>query len=299
MPAFDLKGYIEERRAIVDAALESLLPAREGPSARVFEAMRYSVMAGGKRIRPILLMAGAETVGADPSSFMPFACALECIHTYSLIHDDLPAMDDDDLRRGMPTCHKAFGEAVAILAGDGLLTLAFELVCHPGHCQEVSPEVLKQAIYLLAKAAGVHGMVGGQTADILNEGREVDADTLAFIHTRKTGALITASVELGALLGGGSEDEVKRLRTYGNALGLAFQIRDDLLDVEGDAKLMGKPIGSDIRRKKATYPALFGIEKTRERAKELLQTAISALEVFDHRADPLRAIARFVVEREY
>ena len=299
MKPFDLKAYVQEKQEVVDEALRRCLPPGDGPSARVFEAMRYSVMAGGKRIRPILLMAGAEAVRADPVPLLPFACAIECIHTYSLIHDDLPAMDDDDLRRGVPTCHKAFGEAVAILAGDGLLTLAFEIIANPENQWDLPGDVLMQGIHILARAAGVHGMVGGQTADVLNEGRDVDADTLSFIHTRKTGALIAASVELGGLLGRGRDDEIHGLKTYGRALGLAFQIRDDLLDVEGDERLMGKPIGSDARRRKATYPALFGLEKTRERARELLDAALGALAPFGRGAEPLRAIARFVVERKY
>ncbi len=299
MKDFNLKDYLDKKRVAVDSALENLLPRPDGPPSKVLQAMRYSVMAGGKRIRPILLMAGTEAVGGDPEIFMPFACALECIHTYSLIHDDLPAMDDDDLRRGRPTCHKAFGEAVAILAGDGLLTLAFELAMHPENSGNIPSDILREAIYKLARAAGVHGMVGGQTVDILMEGKAVDNETLSYIHTHKTGALISVSVEIGALLGGGQRDQIRALADYGRALGLAFQIKDDLLDVEGNPQLTGKPTGSDQRSHKATYPAIFGIEKTKHRAKELLDQAISALDGFDNAADPLRAIATFVVEREY
>ncbi len=299
MKTFDLMTYIEAKRAQVDAALEELLPLTDGPSLPVFQAMRYSVMAGGKRVRPILLMAGAEAVGGDPGPLMPFACAIECVHTYSLIHDDLPAMDDDDLRRGRPTCHKAYGEAVAILAGDGLLTLAFELIMNPAHMKKIPPDAFRLAVYRLARAAGVHGMVGGQTADILMENREIDGETLSYIHTRKTGALISACVEIGAILGGGQREQVEALVRYVDALGLAFQVKDDLLDVEGDPRITGKSSGSDEKSHKATYPALYGIENTRQRARDLLDQALLSLRDFDHLADPLRAIASFVVEREY
>jgi geranylgeranyl diphosphate synthase type II len=298
LATFDLKTYLAGQRVLVDAALEKWLPSEQGPSAPVFEAMRYSLTAGGKRVRPILLLAGSHAVGGDMHSLLAPACALECIHTYSLIHDDLPAMDDDDLRRGRPTCHKVFGEAVAILAGDGLLTYAFDLMSSPELTSAIAPASLLEAVSLLARAAGVSGMVGGQTADILMEGRDVDPGTLAFIHSRKTGALLRASVEMGGLLGGGGTEQVARLREYGTALGLAFQIVDDLLDVEGDEELMGKPVGSDARKRKATYPALFGVEEARRRARDLLQQSLAALEGFDDRAEPLRAIARYVVERD-
>jgi geranylgeranyl diphosphate synthase type II len=298
LDTFDLETYLAGQRVLVDEALEKWLPSEKGPSAPVFEAMRYSLTAGGKRVRPILLLAGSQAVGGDMCSLLPAACALECIHTYSLIHDDLPAMDDDDLRRGRPTCHRVFGEAVAILAGDGLLTYAFELMSSPEPTSTIAPACLMEAVSILARAAGVLGMVGGQTADILMENRDVDPGTLAFIHNRKTGTLIRASVETGGLLGGGSREQVARLREYGTALGLAFQIVDDLLDVEGDEELMGKPVGSDARKRKATYPALFGVKEARRRARDLLQQSLSALEGFDDRAEPLRAIARYVVERD-
>ncbi|NDY42144.1 polyprenyl synthetase family protein [Dissulfurirhabdus thermomarina] len=295
---FDIRAYLERQRDRVEAALADLLPEIDGAGAPVCEAMRYSLTAGGKRIRPILLLAAARAVGAPETPLLPVACALECIHTYSLVHDDLPAMDDDDLRRGRPTCHKRFGEALAILAGDGLLTFAFELLARPSTRREVDPARLLEAIHILAHGAGVSGMVGGQAADVLMEGREVDASTLAYIHQKKTGALIQAAVRMGAILGGGSEREVLALGEYGRFLGLAFQVVDDLLDVEGDPAVTGKPVGSDARRQKATYPALFGVEQTRRRAAELLDQALAALEGFDEKADPLRAIARFVVERD-
>ncbi|NPA94532.1 MAG: polyprenyl synthetase family protein [Thermodesulfobacteria bacterium] len=298
MSEFHLKEYIQKRKQLVDEHLDRLLPQPEGPSGKVVEAMRYSISAGGKRVRPILMMAACEAVGGDFSTILPAACAMECVHTYSLIHDDLPAMDDDDLRRGKPTCHKVFGEAIAILAGDGLLTYAFELMTHPELTSYVGGRILNQAISIFAKAAGVAGMVGGQTADILFEDKPVDAQTLAYIHRHKTGALIRASVEMGALLGGGTPEQVERLSNYGTALGLAFQVVDDLLDVIGDEKKLGKPVGSDEKNKKATYPALFGIEETRKRAQDLKMEALDALSGFGSEAEPLRAIAIYVVERD-
>jgi geranylgeranyl diphosphate synthase type II len=295
---FDLSTYLKKQQDLINSALDKWLPKPHGPSGPVFEAMRYSIMSGGKRVRPILLLAGAQAVDTDQKALLPAACALECIHTYSLIHDDLPAMDDDDLRRGRPTCHKVYGEAVAILAGDGLLTYAFELFCKPELTQNLSPHLLGKAVFLLAKAAGVFGMVGGQTADILMEGRPVDAKALSFIHSHKTGALIGASVKIGALLGEGNDEELNHLKRYGESLGLAFQIKDDLLDVEGDQDLLGKPVGSDDRNQKATYPVLFGLKETKRRAQELLNQALSELELFEDSAEPLRAIARYVVERD-
>ena len=298
MKDFPLKDYIQKRKEIVDSHLDVLLPRPDGPSGKVVEAMRYSMSAGGKRVRPILMMAACEAVGGDFNPIMPAACAMECVHTYSLIHDDLPAMDNDDLRRGKPTCHKVFGEAVAILAGDALLTYAFELMTHPEMLSQVDGSRVNRAIHVFARAAGVSGMVGGQTADILFEGKPIDAKTLDYIHRHKTGALIRASVEMGALLGGGELQQVERLSKYGTALGLAFQVVDDLLDVVGDEEKLGKPVGSDERNKKATYPALFGLEETRKRAEDLKNEALENLSDFGSEADPLRAIAIYVVERD-
>ncbi len=298
MNNFPLKDYIQKRKEIVDSNLDVFLPKPQGPSGKVVEAMRYSLSAGGKRVRPILMMAACEAVGGDFNPIMPAACAMECVHTYSLIHDDLPAMDDDDLRRGKPTCHKVFGEAVAILAGDALLTYAFELMTHPEMLTQLDGGLVNRAIHVFARAAGVSGMVGGQTADVLFEGKPIDAQTLDYIHRHKTGALIRASVEMGALLGGGGPQQVERLSRYGTALGLAFQVVDDLLDVVGDEEKLGKPVGSDERNRKATYPALFGLEETRKRAEELKNEALENLSGFGPEADPLRAIAIYVVERD-
>jgi len=295
---FDLSIYLKKQQEIINSALDKWLPLPHGPSGPVVDAIRYSLMSGGKRIRPILLIAAAGATGGDQKALLPAACAFECIHTYSLIHDDLPAMDNDDLRRGRPTCHKVYGEAIAILAGDGLLTYAFELMCKPELTQNISPLLLKDAVFLLAKAAGVSGMVGGQTADILMEGQPVDAEALSFIHSHKTGSLIQTSVEIGGLLGKASDEELYHLKRYGESLGLAFQIKDDLLDVEGDQEILGKPVGSDNRNFKATYPALFGLKETKRRAQELLEKALSELECFDDRAEPLRSIARYIIKRD-
>ncbi len=290
--------FLKKRQALINEALQRYVPRFTNFASRVTEAMHYSLFAGGKRLRPILLLSGAEAVGGQPEDYLPAACALECIHTYSLIHDDLPAMDDDDLRRGKPTCHKAFDEATAILAGDGLLTFAFELLTHPDLLARAPGERVLRVIGLIAKAAGISGMVGGQMADLLAEGRRVSPEELDFIHRHKTGALITASVVSGAILAGASPEEERALEAYGWAVGRAFQIVDDLLDILGDEKVIGKPVGSDLEKGKATYPALFGIEASRQKAIELVEEALAALSPFDHRAEPLRDIARYIVERK-
>ena len=294
-PDFDLKQYLESRRLTVEKALEAALPEEEGPEARVVEAMRYSLFAGGKRLRPILCLAAAETVGGKLESAMPAACALEMIHTYSLIHDDLPAMDDDDLRRGKPTNHKVFGEAIAILAGDGLLTEAFVLLS--GYNTLLSERAV-QLIGVIARAASYRGMVGGQVVDMLSQNKPADLETVQQMHSRKTAALIAAAAESGALAGEGSEAQVAALANYGRAIGLAFQIADDILDIEGDTEVLGKTAGSDLARGKVTYPAAVGLESSRQAARELVDDALAALEGFDHRAEPLRALANYIITRK-
>ncbi len=285
-------------KSLVDRKLQEILPERAEPGARVVSAMRYSLSAGGKRLRPILCLMGAEAVGGRGEDFLLFACGLECLHTYSLIHDDLPAMDDDDLRRGQPTCHRAFDEATAILAGDGLQALAFELFTHPDLLKVTSPERLLSAVHRIAQAVGIGGMVIGQMADLLAEGRTVSLEELRYIHRHKTAALITASVVSGGVLAGGSSDEIQALENYGEKLGLAFQIVDDILDVIGDQEKLGKPVGSDERRKKATYPALVGLSQAREEAEKLVREALLALKPLGDRAEPLKALARFVLSRQ-
>jgi geranylgeranyl diphosphate synthase, type II len=295
--AFNLKVYLEERRGLVNRALEAYLPKVRGPAFRVTQAMHYSLFVGGKRLRPILCLAAAEAVGGDAGEALPVACALEMIHTYSLIHDDLPAMDDDDLRRGQPTCHKQFDEATAILAGDGLLTEAFRTLAGVAERYEGREKVLLDVINLVASAAGFQGMVGGQMLDLLAEGRQVTLKELETIHRHKTGALLTAAMRSGALIGGGNRVEVTSLTTYGEKFGLAFQITDDLLDVEGETAEMGKAAGMDEKRQKATYPAVLGLEATREWARHLVAEAVAALEPFQAQAEPLRELARYLLVR--
>jgi geranylgeranyl diphosphate synthase type II len=295
--AFDLQAYLKDRRALVDAALERFLPPEDTPPPTVHRAMRYSVMAGGKRLRPILVIAGAEAVGGTPATVMPAACALELIHTYSLIHDDLPAMDDDDYRRGRLTNHKVFGEAIAILAGDALLTLAFRLVADNTALVN-DARVLRDVVAELADAAGTSGMVGGQVVDIESEGKAITAETLEYIHRHKTAALIRASLRVGALLAGGDGKAVAAIGEAGSDLGLAFQIVDDILDVEGSLEELGKTAGSDERKQKATYPALHGLEASRRQAKMLIERVKQRLGVFGARAVPLQALADYVFERK-
>jgi geranylgeranyl diphosphate synthase, type II len=297
MSAFDLEAYLKDKRVLVDAALERFLPGEDVQPPTVHRAMRYSVLAGGKRLRPILVIAGAEAVGAPPATVMPTACALEMIHTYSLIHDDLPAMDDDDYRRGRLTNHKVFGDAVAILAGDALLTLAFKLVADNAALVS-DPRVVCDVVAAIAEASGTFGMVGGQVVDIESEGKAITPETLEYIHRHKTAALLRGSLWVGARLGGADAAALAAIDDAGQSLGLAFQIVDDILDVEGSLEALGKTAGSDARKQKATYPALHGLEVSRREARRLIEEAKSRLAVFGDRATPIRALADFVVERK-
>lgn len=298
----DIKKYLQEKKEIVDGALESYFPNLPDGSGEteypysLHKAIRYSLMNGGKRIRPILSIAAYEAAGGRGDGILPFACALEMIHTYSLIHDDLPAIDNDDYRRGKPTCHKVFGEAIGILAGDGLLTKAFELMTN--HSTD-APEVVVDVVNEIARASGISGMVGGQVADIESEGKEVAFPTLQYIHTHKTGALITVSIRAGVKLGGGSNEMLKALSRYGERIGLAFQIVDDILNVEGNPELLGKNTGSDLFKRKATYPSLLGLEESRRKANELVESTIDDLRPFGPEVEPLREIAKFIILREY
>ena len=295
----DLKKYLKERCRLVDEALEQFLPPADELPDSLHKSMRYSVFAGGKRVRPILLLAACEAVGGEIGPAMPAACAMEMIHTYSLIHDDLPAMDNDDFRRGNPTNHKVFGEAIAILAGDALLTEAFILLSDPGHWGKTGSTRLLPVIHEIARSAGSHGMVGGQVVDMESEGkRDVDLAIVQYIHTHKTGALLKASVKAGALLGGADDAGLAAMTRYGEAVGLAFQIADDILDIEGTTEEIGKDAGSDEARGKATYPAVMGIAEAKRRAGELVEMALDALSGFDEKADPLREIARYIVYRK-
>jgi geranylgeranyl diphosphate synthase type II len=293
--SFDLGAYMKQRMAAVDAALDRFLPPESERPESLHKAMRYSVFAGGKRLRPVLVIAGAEAVGGTAQQVMPTACAMELIHTYSLVHDDLPAMDNDDFRRGVPTNHKVFGEATAILAGDALLTLAFRLVAD--HVRQTNTSAL-EVIVDIADAAGHGGMVAGQVADLEAEGRQVGADTVDYIHAHKTGALIRTSLRVGAMLCGASAEQVRALSVAGADLGLAFQIVDDILDVVASSEELGKTAGKDQIQQKATYPAIHGIEPSRARAAFLIRDAEEALRVLGPRAEPIRALGRFILERK-
>ena len=291
----NLDTYLARRRQQVDRFLERCVPASH--TDKLTQAMRYTLFSGGKRLRPILALATCDTVDGEASRVLPFACAIELIHTYSLIHDDLPAMDDDALRRGKATSHLVFGEALAILAGDGLLTEAFRIMAEAAAKPGTDPVDGLQVLAEVAKAAGARGMVAGQAADIGAENGASDLPTVEWIHIRKTGALIRSAVRAGALLGGAQSDALRRLTRYADGIGLAFQIADDILDAEASTAVTGKDTGRDQARHKATFPALLGLSAAKERAQELLRNALRELRPFHERAEPLRAIARFVVGR--
>ncbi|MCS3469727.1 geranylgeranyl diphosphate synthase type II [Pseudomonas sp. JUb42] len=292
-----IADYQARSQARVNAALESLFEAPSPELTRLYAAMRYSVMNGGKRVRPLLVYAACEALGTDAGQANGAACAVELIHAYSLVHDDLPAMDDDDLRRGQPTTHKAFDEACAILAGDGLQSLAFSALLNASLSPQ-NAETRLQMADALAFAAGPAGMVGGQAIDLGSVGLKLDQDALAFMHRHKTGALIEASVKLGALASGkADQSQLEALQTYARAIGLAFQVQDDILDVESDTATLGKRQGADIARDKPTYPALLGLDAAKAYALQLRDQALDALRPFDTAAEPLRALARFIVER--
>ena len=293
----NIKAYLARKKDIIDKTLEKLVPPAKTFPPVIHEAMRYSLFAGGKRVRPVLAIAAAEAVGAATADLLPVAGALEIIHTYSLIHDDLPAMDDDDLRRGRPTCHKAYGEAIAILAGDGLLTMAFEVLSDPRRLKSIQARTMVSMIREIAVASGVFGMVGGQVVDIQSENKEIDFPTLEYIHTHKTGALIRASVRVGALYAKAGKRQFAALTRYGEMAGLAFQIVDDILDVTGKQEELGKDIGSDLEKGKKTFPSFLGLEESRRRAEEVVGEALDALKGFGRKADPLRELAKYIINR--
>jgi geranylgeranyl diphosphate synthase type II len=295
---FTLNAYLDEKRRLVNAAIDQFFNLKP-PVNRVVEAMQYSLSAGGKRLRPILLLSAAEAVGGECTpEVVRAACALEMIHTYSLIHDDLPAMDNDRLRRGKPTCHIQYDEATAILAGDALLTLAFEILSCPENMETCGIANHLKVIRIISEAAGYKGMVGGQMLDMIIQGKFITTEKLKEMHSMKTGALIRASVVSGAVLGGGSEARIEALDLFGQFIGIAFQVIDDILDVEGDPKLMGKAAGCDAAKNKNTYPALMGLDLSRQFAAELVQNALQALRDFDRHAIPLREIANYVINRK-
>ena len=296
-PSPTLASFLEEQRQLVDGELERILPGADTYPDSIHKAMRHSVFAGGKRLRPILCMEGGRLFAGSEASLLRLGCALELIHTYSLIHDDLPALDNDDLRRGKPTCHKAFGEATAILAGDALLTLAFETLSCPGAATEARR---LRVVHEIAHAIGTRaGMVSGQVVDLETAGHMTNASTLEYIHSAKTGAFIRVAVRAGALDAGAGEDNLSRVSTYGEKVGLAFQIADDLLDVTGSREELGKSVGKDGQQQKATYPAIHGIEKSRRIASQLVEEACQALSLYGSRGQRLQEIAHFLIERNH
>ncbi len=293
---FDLEAYLLEQQVKVEAALDNALPIIY--PEKIYEAMRYSLLAGGKRLRPVLCIATCELAGGTVDMAMPTACALEMIHTMSLIHDDLPAMDNDDMRRGKPTNHKVFGEDIAILAGDGLLAYAFEFIAT--QTQGVSPENLVKVIAKLGRAVGAAGLVGGQVLDLDSEGQpNISLDTLNFIHTHKTGALLEACVVCGGLLAGASASDLKRLSRYAQNIGLAFQIVDDILDITASSDILGKTVGKDLRCQKVTYPSILGLEESRLQAQQLIFNAKQELAIWGEGSQPLLAIADFIASRDH
>lgn len=294
MPAFDIENYLKERKSLVDRALEQYLRESERPPQTLYRAMHYGVFSGGKRLRPILTLAAGELFGGQRKPLLPFACALELVHTYSIIHDDLPALDDDDLRRGELANHKKFGEGIALLAGDALLTEAFHLMSRPQAVGGLKPKLVLELMQEIAHAAGAGGMVGGQAVDLEAEGHEADIATVEYIHVRKTGALILASCRVGARIGGAAPKELRKISRYGEFLGLAFQIADDILDATGQGDQVS---ARDKEKKKATYPSVVGLGASKARAQELLQHCLNEMELFGKDADPLRGIARYIVER--
>ena len=291
-----LKKYLDARVKLIDRALDRHLPRAAAKPATLHKAMRYSLFAGGKRLRPVLCLAAAEACGGEFENALPHACAVECIHTYSLIHDDLPCMDDDDFRRGQPTSHKVFGEGVAVLAGDALLTIAFEILAR---AQETARHPMHTLIHELAVASGSHWLIGGQVADLEGEGKKLGGDELKFIHRAKTAALLTTSIRLGAMSANAGHGKLRDLTQFGQALGLAFQVIDDILDVTQTSEKLGKSAGKDVAAQKATYPAIFGLEKSRKEAHRLTAQARAALKPFGKKGETLNALADYLLKRDY
>jgi len=293
----DLKAYLRSRQRKIDRALDRYLPRANTKPATLHKAMRYSLFAGGKRLRPILCLAAAEACRGNVDGALPLACALECIHTYSLVHDDLPSMDNDDFRRGRPTCHKVFGDGIAILAGDALLTIAFEIVSRTKPARRYNTSALLREISV---AAGSQKLIAGQVADLEAEGKDVKRDQLKFIHENKTAAILKSSVRLGAMSANADARKLSAITRFGQQLGLAFQIIDDILDVTQTSEILGKSAGKDVAAKKATYPAVIGLEKSRAEARRLTRQAHNALSMFSSGdAEPLHVLANYLLEREY
>ncbi|PYJ29775.1 MAG: farnesyl-diphosphate synthase [Verrucomicrobia bacterium] len=293
----NLKKYLQIRQRKIDRALDGYLPKANTKPVTLHKAMRYSLFAGGKRLRPILCLAAAEACHGSIDNALPLACSLECIHTYSLVHDDLPSMDNDDFRRGRPTCHKVFGEGIAVLAGDALLTIAFQIVSSAKAAPRYDVAILLREI---AVAAGSQKLIAGQVADLEAEGKNVKRDQLQFIHENKTAAILKSSVRLGAMSANADPKKLSAITRFGQRLGLAFQIIDDILDVTQTSEILGKSAGKDVAAKKATYPAVIGLEKSRAEARRLTRQAHNALSIFNNSdAEPLHALANYLLEREY
>ena len=292
----DLQKYLPARIKLIDQALNRHLPKATVKPVTIHKAMRYSIFVGGKRLRPILCLAAAEACGGQPANALPHACAVECIHTYSLIHDDLPCMDDDDFRRGQPTSHKVFGEGVAVLAGDALLTVAFEILARS---RETSRYKMPALIKELAVASGSLWLIGGQVADLEGEGKKLGGEELKFIHRAKTAALLTAAIRLGGMSANATAAQLKNLTVFGQSVGLAFQVIDDILDVTQTSEKLGKSAGKDVAAQKATYPAIFGLEKSRKEAHRLTLQAREALEPFGAKGATLNALADYLLKRDY
>jgi len=296
---FNIKSYLASKRELIDRKLDALLTYSPKSITPLEESIRYSALSGGKRLRPILTIASNEAFGGKEELALPIACAIEMIHAYSLIHDDLPCMDDDSLRRGVPTNHNVYGEAVAVLAGDALLTDAFNVVVSEGLSSGIRPKVLTDIIGDISLAAGSRGMIKGQSLDLALEGmKDISVEQVEKMHSLKTGAMIEIAVTTGAKIGGANEKEIKKLSTYAKSLGLAFQIVDDVLDIEG-GKSIGKEVGADARNKKNTYPELVGLKKSKQKARALTKKALRALKDFDDKATPLREIALYLVDRKF
>jgi geranylgeranyl diphosphate synthase type II len=292
----NLQSYLTARQKTIDRALDRFLPRENTKPATIHKAMRYSLFAGGKRLRPILCLAAAEACGGKIDNALPLACAMECIHTYSLVHDDLPSMDNDDFRRGRPTCHKVFGDGIAVLAGDALLTVAFEIVSRAKPTKRYDMSILLREV---AVAAGSQKLIAGQVADLEAEGKQTNRTELRYIHENKTSAILTTTVRLGAMSANANPKQLAAITKFGRALGLAFQVIDDILDVTQTSEKLGKSAGKDIAAKKATYPAVIGLDASRAEAKRLTRQAHNALSIFGSKADTLHALANHLLEREY
>lgn len=293
----EFKHVLDEKIEYIETLLNKYMPKEEGYQKTIIEAMNYSLKAGGKRLRPILTLESCKIVGGIEEEAIPFAIAIEMIHTYSLIHDDLPALDNDDLRRGKPTNHKVFGEGMATLAGDALLNYAFELMLSSSIDKKDSNKYLK-AINEVAKHAGIHGMIGGQVVDVESENKIIDKDKLDFIHLNKTAAMIVACMRAGAIVGGANEEELEKVTKYGRNIGLSFQIVDDILDITGDEDKLGKPIGSDIENHKSTYPSLLGLEKSRKIARQLIEEAKISIDGLSSEVDFLNQLGDYIISRD-